>query len=212
MQHGRDNAGAPDSWVYVYFPGTSGGDAFFENNDLVLLGRVDAARVLERDAYQFYMGTGLDGGVRWTSDATIARPIFEHALMTSVQQANYIPALGRYVFANWAWISYDGYPRPDHTGDERNDRTGHQRTQLSLLEGATPWGPFSVFYRDDDWSGADGSKGGYTPVIPPAWVGEKEFWLVFTQCCGNPRPPLNNYNFIAQRVSFSAAREPGATL
>ena len=76
-------------------------------------------------------------------------------------------------------------------------------TQLSLLEGATPWGPFSVFYRDDDWSGADGSKGGYTPVIPPAWVGEKEFWLVFTQCCGNPRPPLNNYNFIAQRVSFS---------
>ena len=207
VQHGRDNAGAPDSWVYVYFPGTSGGDAFFENNDLVLLGRVDAARVLERDAYQFYMGTGLDGGVRWTSDATIARPIFEHALMTSVQQANYIPSLGRYVFANWAWISYDGYPRPDHTADERNDRTGHQRTQLSLLEGATPWGPFSVFYRDDDWSGADGSKGGYTPVIPPAWVGEKEFWLVFTQCCGNPRPPLNNYNFIAQRVSFSAVRQ-----
>ena len=104
VQHGRDNAGAPDSWVYVYFPGTSGGDAFFENNDLVLLGRASAPRVLERDAYQFYMGTGLDGGVRWTSNATIARPIFEHPLMTSVQQANYIPRSGRYVFANWAWM------------------------------------------------------------------------------------------------------------
>ena len=30
----------------------------------------------------------------------------------------------RYIFANWAWISYDGKPRPDHTADEINGRTG----------------------------------------------------------------------------------------
>ena len=65
---------------------------------------------------------------------------------------------GSDIFANWAWVSYDGYPRPDHTGDEKNGRTGHQRTQLSLVEAPNPWGPFSVFFRDDDWSGADGSK------------------------------------------------------
>ena len=67
--------------------------------------------------------------------------------------ANYHPGLKRYIFANWAWVSYDGYPRPDHTGDEKNGRTGHQRTQLSLVEAPNPWGPFSVFFRDDDWSG-----------------------------------------------------------
>ena len=114
---------------------------------------------------------------------------------------------GSDIFANWAWVSYDGYPRPDHTGDEKNGRTGHQRTQLSLVEAPNPWGPFSVFFRDDDWSGIDNeneaSFGGSTPVIPPAWVGEDDFWIVFTQCCGNPRPPLNNYNFNAQHVTFT---------
>jgi hypothetical protein len=136
----------------------------------------------------------LDGTTSWTTDLTIARAVWEFPLMTSVQQANYHPGLGRYIFANWAWISYDGYPRPDHTGDEKHSRTGHQRTQLSLVEAPNPWGPFSVFYRNDDWSaidmGGERSVGGYTPVIPPAWIGQDDFWLVFTECCGNPRPPL----------------------
>ena len=88
--------------------------------------------------------------------------VWQFPLMTSVQQANYHPGLKRYIFANWAWISYDGYPRPDHTADEKNDRTGHQRTQLSLVEAPNPWGPFSIMHRDDDWSGLDltGEEGG----------------------------------------------------
>ena len=205
IQYGKDNAGAPDDWVYLYFPGTTSGAAFFENNDEILLARVDKGQILNRAAYEFYNGKQLDGSVEWTTDSTIATPIWEFPLMTSVQQANYHPTLKRYVWANWAWISYDGYPRPDHTADERNARTGHQRTQLTLIEGPTPWGPFSIMHRDDDWGGSDGSRGGYTPVIPPAWVGESDFWIVFTQCCGNPRPPLNNYNFNAQHVTFKAA-------
>lgn len=202
VQYGQDYAGAPDDWVYVYFPGTSSGSAFFENNDQMLLGRVNKHRILDRSAYQFFNGVQLDGADTWTSDSTIAEPVWSFPLMTSVQQVNYHAGAGRYIFANWAWISYDGYPRPDHTEDEKNSRTGHQRTQLLLVEAPTPWGPFSVFYRDDDWSASDGSVGGYTPVIPPAWVGKNDFWLVFTQCCGNPRPPLNNYNFNAQHVTF----------
>lgn len=203
VQYGRDNAGAPDEWVYVYFPGTQGDAAFFENNDQILLGRVPSHRILDRAAYQFYSGTQLDGAVTWTSDATIASAVWTFPLMTSVQQANYVPSLNRYVFANWAWISYDGYPRPDHTADEVNDRTGHQRTQLTLVEAEQPWGPFAVMHRDDDWSGADGSSGAYTPVFPPAWVGTAELWMVSTQCCGNPRPPLNHYNFNVQRVTIT---------
>ena len=204
-----------------------------ENNDEILLARVEKSQLLSRDAYEFFNGIELDGTTSWTTDSTIARSVWEFPLMTSVQQANYHPGLKRYIFANWAWISYDGYPRPDHTGDEKNGRTGHQRTQLSLVEAPNPWGPFSVFFRDDDWSGAmrsslasvrcilsellpamivrtgidnqnEASFGGYTPVIPPAWVGKDDFWIVFTQCCGNPRPPLNNYNFNAQHVTFTS--------
>eukprot|EP01062_Namystynia_karyoxenos_P060317 TRINITY_DN51879_c0_g1_i1.p1 TRINITY_DN51879_c0_g1~~TRINITY_DN51879_c0_g1_i1.p1 ORF type:complete len:546 (+),score=157.27 TRINITY_DN51879_c0_g1_i1:87-1640(+) len=205
INYGKDNAGAPDDWVYVYFPGTQDGSAFFENNDQMLLGRVHKRSILSRSAYQFFYGVQLDGTVTWTSDESIARSVWEFPLMTSVQQANWLPTQRRFVFANWAWISYDGHPRPDHTPDERNPRTGHQRTQLTLVEAPHPWGPFSVFYRDDNWRTSDGSVGGYTPVIPPAWVAEDGFWIVFTQCCGNPRPPINHYNFNAQRVRLPCA-------
>ena len=38
--------------VEVYFPGTSDGAAFFENNDQMLLARVDKTKILDRSAYQ----------------------------------------------------------------------------------------------------------------------------------------------------------------
>ena len=104
VQYGQDYAGAPDDgkWVYVYFPGTSGGAAFFENNDQMLLGRVDKARILDRSAYEFFNGAMLDGiGAAWTSDASIAVPVWSYPLMTSVQQVNFHQGAGRYVFANW---------------------------------------------------------------------------------------------------------------
>jgi hypothetical protein len=45
--------------------------------------------------------------------------------------------------------------------------------------------------------------GGYTPVFPAGWIGKDDFWMVFTQCCGNPRPPLNHYNFNVQHVTLA---------
>ena len=56
MQYGQDYDGAPDDWVYTYFPGATGDAAFFENNDEMLLARVDKSRILDRSAYQFFNG------------------------------------------------------------------------------------------------------------------------------------------------------------
>ena len=179
-------------------------------DEQILLGRVPAAQILERDAYEFWWGPAADGTIQWTSDSTIASPVWQFPLMTSVQQVNFHPGLQKYIYANWAWIDYDGNPRPDHTPDERNSRTSHQRTQLTLVEGDQPWGPWSVFYRDDNWSGPDQSMGGYTPVFPPAWIGDgggDDFWMVYTQCCGNPRPPWNHYNFNAQKIMLKKKKE-----
>ena len=44
-------------------------------------------------------------------------------------------------YLGW-WFLRAGNPRPDHTPDERNSRTSHQRTQLTLIEGPDPWGPW----------------------------------------------------------------------
>jgi hypothetical protein len=46
---------------YVYFPGTQGDSAFFENNDQILLARVDKGKILDRSAYEFFNGIQLDG-------------------------------------------------------------------------------------------------------------------------------------------------------
>jgi hypothetical protein len=50
IQYGQDYAGAPSDWVYVYFPGTTDDSAFFENNDEILLGRVNKTQILDRSA------------------------------------------------------------------------------------------------------------------------------------------------------------------
>jgi hypothetical protein len=72
VQYGQDYNGAPDDWVYVYFPGTQGDSAFFENNDQILLARVHKENILERSAYEFFNGIQLDGSTAWTTDSTIA--------------------------------------------------------------------------------------------------------------------------------------------
>jgi hypothetical protein len=93
VQYGQSFAGSPDNgkWVYVFFPGTSGDSAFFENNDQILLARVPATNILDRDAYEFWWGPAADGTIQWTSDSTIANHIWQFPLMTSVQQVNYHP-------------------------------------------------------------------------------------------------------------------------
>ena len=206
IQAGQAYADAPDEYVYLYFPGTTNNASFFECNDAVWLGRVPTAQIWLRAAYEFFVGFGADGAPQWDSDDTLAAPVYSWPLHTSVQNALYSAALKRYLLPNWVWISMDGNPRPDHSPDERNARTARQRTQLVLLEAPTPWGPFSVFLRDDNWQYSDGSSGAYTPVLMPSWLDSKGVWMVSTQCCGTPQfAPDNHYSFNAQRLDWVVA-------
>ena len=161
------------------------------------------ADILNRSAYSFYMGLGPTGEPLWSKDDQAAEPVWVFEEMTSVQQVNWHPHYQRFIWANWAWIDWSGYPKPDHT----TPRTERQRTQLTLVEGPTPWGPWSTFHRDDDWRGSDGSRGAYTPVFPPAWIDReagKDLYIVSTQCCGTPQFGANNhYDFTMQQVLTS---------
>jgi hypothetical protein len=192
---------APDpTHVYAVFVGTETDKAFFENNDAMWLGRVPRGKLLDRSAWTFYAGMD-DSALQptWTTDDTIAVSIFRHPLMTAMQQVTYNVGLKRHVMAVWSWVDPDGNPRgqltssntegPPHprAGDVSTapNKDGHDRTQLTLWEAEQPWGPWKYFHRDDDWRGPDGSSGGYTPVLPPAWISEDgiSMWMVFTQCC-----------------------------
>jgi hypothetical protein len=50
------------------------------------------------------------GEIGWSSDDTIAQPVYRDALKVSVQQVNYHAGHKRYMFANWAWVDWDGNP------------------------------------------------------------------------------------------------------
>ena len=50
------------------------------------------------------------GEIGWSSDDTIAQPVYRDALKDSVQQVNYHAGHKRYMFANWAWVDWDGNP------------------------------------------------------------------------------------------------------
>lgn len=212
VQAGRAYASAPDpAHVYALFPGTFSNESFFELNDAAWLGRAPVAAVLDRAAWEFYVGSDGAGGAMWASDDASAVPVLSFPNHTSLQQVNYHAGIGRYVAANWAWVSADGTPRPDHSPDERNDRTARQRTWLMLLEAPQLWGPWTIFHSDDDWRYADGSSGAYTPIFPPAWINETaggvtSMHMVSTQCCGVPQfLPTNHYSFNVQRVDLELA-------
>merc|ERR1712107_726267 len=113
-----------------------------------------------------------------------------------MNQVNFHASSGRYLLANYGFIDLNGLPRPWH----QPPILPQHRTQLTMFEAPKPWGPFSVFHRDDNWASPDGSTGAYCPVLPAKWLQANEAWVVFAQCCAGMSN--NHYAFSTQRFSF----------
>jgi hypothetical protein len=82
VQYGQANRGAPDGYVYAFFPGVGyDGNSYWDNGDFILLGRVPAKEIVRRDAWQFWAGAA--GALpRWSGDVSAALPVFEYPSMT----------------------------------------------------------------------------------------------------------------------------------
>ncbi len=152
--------------LYVFFPGASDDAAYWDNNDYLLLGRVLQGQLHNASAYEYFVGLDGGGQPQWSSDASQAQPSLAFGRMVGENPVAYIPALGRYLFANFGFLDDAGAPRPWHTQPFMSPH----RTQLVLLEAPNPWGPWSVFWRDDDSFQAPGL---YTPTFVSQWAGER---------------------------------------
>ena len=73
IQFGKDDADAPDGYVYADFPAADDGNSYWENGDYLLLGRVPKDRILERSAWEFYAGRQPSGQELWDSDPSQGR-------------------------------------------------------------------------------------------------------------------------------------------
>jgi len=190
IQFGRDYAGARDGFIYAHFPAGRDGKSYWCNADFLLLGRVLQGRLLARDAWEFHAGTDASGNPLWTRDGEGAAPVFEYPLMTGEDHCSWNPGLRRYLLGNFSFM--DGKtlePRPYHQCWPESVAP----SQLTLFEAPEPWGPWSLFHRDDDW----GTVGDYQPSFPVKWMSAdgKRMYMV---SAGS----LDDYNFTCQQIDL----------
>lgn len=106
---GKGYEDAPDSYIYVHFPAssgpdTNGGTAYWDGNDYILLGRVPTDQILNRSAYEFWTGSLTSAGStskqlhsttrtgtasEWSPDESQAKPHFAYLHMTGQDHSFY---------------------------------------------------------------------------------------------------------------------------
>jgi hypothetical protein len=110
--------------------------------------------------------------------------------MTGEIHVSYNPGIGRYLMGNFSFLDDDLNPRPAH---QLPYPEAAMRSQLTLFEAPAPWGPWSLFHRDDDW----GTYGDYQPAFPVKWM-FNEGRTMYMVCSGG----MDDYNFTVQRVDL----------
>ena len=162
VQYGQDYQGALDEYVYA----VSNGDTW-NNGNYMMLGRVrrDLIGRLDHADWEFYAGLDEQNRPVWTGDILAAhrgsRGIFKHRGFTSMTGMQYVPAMERFVLAQWAYTDLDG-PHP------------WDRTALFLYEAPRPWGPWRHFHTEPDWG-----VSWYNPGLPSKWfeAGGLTMWM-----------------------------------
>jgi len=192
IQFGKDYQGARDSYIYASFPTADDGNSYWENGDHLLLGRVPKYDILKREAWEFCTGFQLEGEPIWGSDEQRAIPLFHYPRMTGENHISYNPGIQRYLMGNYGFLDEDGQPRPYHaTGKWPYSAL---RSQLTLFEAPEPWGPWSLFYQDDNW----GTYGDYQPSFPTKWMSEDGRTMLMVSSGS-----FDDYNFTLQKVTLT---------
>jgi len=196
LEFGKDYAGARDDYVYAYFTSADNGQSYWDNGDCLLLGRVPKGKILQRDVWEFYKGLAREGQPLWTKDEGEAAPVFRYPRMTSEDHVSYNSGIRRYILANYGFHDENLNPRPNH---QLPDYQSNCPSQLTLFEAPEPWGPWSLFYRDD----AAGHCGTYSASFPTAFMSAdgKTMWMVSSGT-------FEDYNFTLEKVSLELATAP----
>ena len=164
LNYGKDYAGAPDDYVYIYGRDCSGGDgSTFQDTAKISLARVSKYSLTNRSAYEFYAGT--NGSNNWVSNSSNRRPVFINSIgypepgSYDAASAIYYPDIGRYLL----FVTH-GTP-------------GSPRGGLGIYDGPSPWGPWTTVEYDDSWMGSDRF---FYANIPTKWISGNSFYMVFT--------------------------------
>ena len=160
LDYGQDNANARDGYVYAYgIDHNWRFSARVPDPEKLYLGRVPADRILDRTAWEFFIGTDPAGKPSWSPDIRSRQPVLEDRSraftemvvnhpawpgpMTKIAQGGifYNRPLNRYIYTSWTRFSWEFYEAPQ------------------------PWGPWRHFISKNfgvyPWTEA--KHGGYAP-------------------------------------------------
>jgi hypothetical protein len=200
IQFGKDYQGARDDCVYAIFPAGEDGGSYWENGDYILLGRVPKYSILDRGEWNFFTGlvskNDNEGSAehRWSSDELQAEPVFRYPRMTGENHISYNPGIRRYIMGNYSFLDETGNPRPYHAVG--GWPASALRSQLTLFEAPEPWGPWSLFYQDDNW----GTYGDYQPSFPTKWISSDGKTMLMVSSGS-----FDDYNMTLQKITLSIA-------
>jgi hypothetical protein len=167
LNFGRNYEGARDDFVYMYAADTP---TAYDATDHVVLTRVPKEQVRDRSAYEFFRGVDANGNAAWTSDIAARLPVYAFPGGVNRFDVTYNAPLGRYMLT-----MRSGALEEDSGID-----------QFSIFEGPEPWGPWSVVYYTEGWTGEPSPSGisdwGESQHIPAKWISAdgKTLHLVFS--------------------------------
>jgi len=161
VNNGRDNAGAPDKYVYAVSTDQ------WDNGSNLRVGRVPADRIQDAAAWQWISELKNDEHPRWTHDLNDAIPVLTDARRISLPEMVYIAPIKRYVLLTWRLYK---------------DFSNSDGTELMIYDAPQPWGPFTLVHQEAMWEGKDMNP--YCPRLPLKWLkvngDEIDGWLQFS--------------------------------
>ena len=157
LNFGRNYAGARDDYVYVY---SFDSDSAYEPADRMVLARVPKNRILERAAYEFFVGVDGEGEPRWSSGIEERGAVFRHPGQCYRSGITFHPALKRYL-----WVQI--FPGADlrFQGGEGDPRF---EGGFGVFDAPEPWGPWTTAYFTRRWDVGPGE----TASFPAKWMSE----------------------------------------
>jgi CubicO group peptidase (beta-lactamase class C family) len=146
LNFGRDYSGARDGFVYVY---SHDSDSAYVPADRMVLARVPADRIREREAYRFF--TALDAKQQpvWTPSIAERGAVFTSAGRCYRSGISYNAGLRRYLWAQTL------------PGSDARFEGG-----FGVYDAPEPWGPWTTVFYTDRWDVGPGE----TSSFPTKWM------------------------------------------
>lgn len=171
-QFGKDYAGAPDNYLYVYFG--------MNRHPDIYLARVPKEKIFEEDSYEWFAYRNGDGSATWISDFNARSTVFHdnNGYLWHLSVV-YNPGLKRYLLT-----------KPHFTdGDDRGNILA-SISSLGIFDAPTPWGPWTTVLYEKNWLDKFVK---FNFIIPAKYLGKdgRTFWLAWSGW-----PEYDNVNFM----------------